>query len=219
VRELVVACLDVGSATNTGWAVLSDGKLRTGTDIETFAVELIEELRIGRSIALGFECPLYVPVRANPADLLQQREGERGRPWSASAGATALVAGLAQIRWLMSKLNQGYSTLRGTTRWSQLIGGESQLFLWEAFVSSEGDPLAVPAAILDGSVHEQDAAIAAETFFGRVCAEATPSSDLVGGSALSLAGMQLIAAQLTEDLSLLHESCIVVRVAKPRRPG
>lgn len=123
VRALVIACLDVGSATNTGWAVLSDGILRTRTDVETYAVELAEELRIGRPIALGFESPLYVLVRANPVDLLQQREGERGRPWSASAGATVLVAGLAQIRWLMSRLKRGNPTLRGTTRWSQLIGG------------------------------------------------------------------------------------------------
>jgi hypothetical protein len=220
VHALVVACLDVGSATNTGWAVLSDGRLRTGTDIETFAVKLVEELRMGRSIALGFECPLYVPVRANPVDLLQQREGERGRPWSASAGATVLVAGLAQIRWLMSKLKQEYSTLRGTTRWSQLIDGESQLLLWEAFVSSEGSLSTVPAVVLDRSVHERDAAIAVEAFFERVCADAAPESDLMGdGSALSLAGVQLIAAHLTEDLSLLHETCTVVKVGKARRPS
>jgi hypothetical protein len=102
VSALVVACLDVGSPRKTGWAVFADGKLRTGTEIATLAVELGGDLAIGRSIALGFQCPLYVPVRADPAELLQQREGEGGRPWSAAAGAGVLVAGLAQMRWLMS---------------------------------------------------------------------------------------------------------------------
>jgi hypothetical protein len=218
VSALVVACLDVGSARKTGWAVLANGKFRTGTEIATLAVELGGDLAIGRSIALGFECPLYVPVRADPAELLQQREGEDGRPWSAAAGAGVLVAGLAQMRWLMSKLKEGYPKLRGTTRWSQLLEGESQLFLWEAFVCSERNAAVLPALVLDRSEHEQDAAIATKAFCDRMGAAATPASDLLDGSVLSLAGMQLIAAQLTEDLSLLTESCIVVKVGKPRRP-
>lgn len=65
--------------------------------VQTLAVSL----RNG-PLALGFEAPMFVPIRTDPKRLTAARSGEVGkglpsRPFSASAGATSLVIGLVVV--------------------------------------------------------------------------------------------------------------------------
>ena len=62
------------------------------------------DLAARRPVALDFECPLYVPVPANPADLGKARKNEGNRSWSAGAGSGAMATGLVEAAWVLRKL-------------------------------------------------------------------------------------------------------------------
>jgi hypothetical protein len=57
-------------------------------------------------VALGFECPLFVPLNLQPEALTTARSGEGSRPWSAGAGCGALATGLVQVAWILRKIRQ-----------------------------------------------------------------------------------------------------------------
>jgi len=67
-RDLVIFCADVGSVKsgNFGWA-RSEAKDASVADNDAsrpadLAEAVVRELRAGCPVALGFECPLFVPV-------------------------------------------------------------------------------------------------------------------------------------------------------------
>jgi len=96
------ACVDVGSvkAGSFGWAYRTPVELdpiHMGNEPETFCREVAELLNQGLPVALGFECPLFVPLRRAAVDLLRGRSGEGNRAWSAGAGSGALAVGLVQV--------------------------------------------------------------------------------------------------------------------------
>jgi hypothetical protein len=68
--------------------------LLTGRDISVFAEGIAKDLSAGYAVALGFECPLFVPVAKAPEHLTKGRAGEGNRPWSAGAGVAVLASGL-----------------------------------------------------------------------------------------------------------------------------
>lgn len=67
-----------------GWAVLPDEK--TGKDMQTL-VGLVAKALLQGPVALGFESPLWVPMRMDEMALTQARQAEGARSWSASAGS------------------------------------------------------------------------------------------------------------------------------------
>ena len=86
-----VAVIDIGSPqrNNIGWAIV--GPLaRTGTDLDT-GIEAFVEAVGAAPLALGFEAPMFVPMRDRPNDLTRARNSERNQAFSANVGATALV--------------------------------------------------------------------------------------------------------------------------------
>src|ERR1019366_1859447 len=91
--ECVVACVDVGG--EPGWAVV-DRRMRVGSRLGILVNAVVRALHKGRSVALGFECPLYVPRRANVAAALKGRLGEGSPPWCVGAGAQSMAAGPGQ---------------------------------------------------------------------------------------------------------------------------
>lgn len=105
-----VVAVDVGSVrSNFAWAALDFPGRRPvgegGSHPEGAALAVLEALRAGVPVALGFEAPLMVPVSpVGPADswktLGRARQGEtvdgRSRPWSASAGSGSLATGLGR---------------------------------------------------------------------------------------------------------------------------
>jgi hypothetical protein len=181
--------------------------------------EAVDALRNDETVFLGFECPLFIPVRTDTADLLRQREGEKGRPWSAGAGAGVLAAGLAQVHWVLSALKREKPTVRGTTRPDDVMAGRANLLLWEAFVSSTSFGWIPEHLVTTCGPHEQDAAAAVVALRGKWASDNAMRSDLGEAKALSLAGAQLLATGVAEELGLLSEPCLVVKSGKPKWPG
>lgn len=162
----LIVAVDVGSVRGKfAWSALpwpSRQAGAEGVDPEGVAQAVAAALGDGLPVALGFECPLSVPIPApdNVAwkDLGRARTGEGSRSWSAGAGSGSLATGLVQMAWICRRV----AVLAGpvaTTCLPERWPTTAPLLLWEAFVSG----LAKPARGLV-SQHAADAAVAAETF-------------------------------------------------------
>jgi hypothetical protein len=206
---LVVYCADIGSVKKSkfGWARLEVDEPKaapiTGNDIGKFADRVAEDLNAGQGVALGFECPLFVPVSEDPAQLTSPRPGERNRGWSAGAGATALAAGLSETVWILDRIKRGTKGLpKVFVDWAEFREHRAGLFLWEAFVT--GDSKA--------ESHAADAKLAVETF--RSCLAAVDRNNAVvcTGRVRSLFGAALLQTGWVRDLEWLTRSCVVLRV-------
>ena len=103
--NLVVWAADIGSISNHcfGWCRAAYGQLETGgTDIHAFASGIAADIMRGYPVAIGFECPLFVPISADPRWLTRARVGEGNRAWS--AGADALATGLTECVWIFEQI-------------------------------------------------------------------------------------------------------------------
>jgi hypothetical protein len=215
---MTIACVDVGAPGNVGWAVLEDEQCEHGGDPRELISRLNSALDRG-PLALGFECPLYLPRRADPDSLTRCRGGEVGVYWSGGPGGGVLAAGLVQVRWILDELVRLRPATAGTTRWKEFRDGKCDLLLWEAFIASSiklpiaPDLSAYTHAV--GKLHERDA-IAGVLVGHEHFREAKPVSDFASELATSLAGMQLLATGLSKDMSLLNEECLVFRCRKPQ---
>src|SRR5205823_2592653 len=111
--SLVIYCADIGSVPNgrfgwARWTAVAEqvDTHRGGTEIAELVESLVADLRADRPVALGFECPLYLPVPAEPLLLGRARVGEANRSWSAGAGAGALATGAVQVAWILAALHE-----------------------------------------------------------------------------------------------------------------
>lgn len=217
-RPEVVACLDVGSPKNgnVGWAVLEKRARTLGSDLEGFIDALAPHLASERSIALGFECPLYVPKRADVSLMTACRPGEVGLNWCGGPGGSVLATGLVQVNWVLTQLARRSPHARGSTRWSEFFSGQCQLYVWEAYITSRSG-VEIPAEDLGGiSSHQGDALCGALAFQQVVVREDTFPSDFKHEPALSLIGMNLVESGWSTDVTLMSEGCAVLKVRKPR---
>jgi hypothetical protein len=200
--EIVVWAADIGSVANNkfGWCRSdSEDDFKLGRDIIAFAKGISDDITNGRKVALGFECPLFVPVTKNPIGLTSKRDGEGNRPWSASAGTCVLAAGLTECVWVFEQIRDMTKVkINSTFDWNQFIKEEANLFIWEAFVSGKAK----------GVSDKEDARFAANTFWDRY-----PNifSDVFAENPYSLVGAALLRAGLSEDLKLLFQQCIVIK--------
>ncbi len=200
--EIKVWAADIGSISNNkfGWcrsASKSDYKL--GRDIRDFAKRISDDITNNRKVALGFECPLFVPVTKNPIGLTSKRDGEGDRPWSASAGTCVLAAGLSECVWVFEQIRDiSKVNINPTFDWDYFIREDANMFIWEAFVTGKAKSLS----------DEGDARIAANTFWDRY-----PNiiSDVFAENPYSLVGAALLRAGLSEDLKFLSQQCIVIK--------
>src|SRR4051812_36154370 len=161
--DLCVYAVDVGSVSQhkLGWACArSLGERADPAAAETDITRLVDgvarDLSAGRRIALGFECPVYVPVPTDPQRLGKARVGEGNRAWSAGAGTGALTTGLVGAAWVLRELRKRLGALPTFLDWPTFEAANTGLFLWEAFVSSTGKGASV--------TNSGDAAIAVERF-------------------------------------------------------
>jgi len=135
-----VYCADVGS-TRAGafaWARGRPGEPVSpgGASIEDLVSHVANDLEAGTPVALGFECPLFVPLAQDPLLLTAARDGDGNRPWSASAGATVLATGLTQVVWVLREIRRRVSgDVPAFLRWDCFQASGHGLLLWEAFVS------------------------------------------------------------------------------------
>lgn len=139
-RSLKTYCADVGSIAGGkfGWAGSSRGWEASGTSIDDLACSIARDLDADSPVALGFECPLFVPFVEDSSRLGCAREGEGARPWSAHAGAASLATGLVQVAWLLSRIKEeARQRHQAFLNWQDFGVEYRGLFLWEAFVSAK----------------------------------------------------------------------------------
>jgi hypothetical protein len=161
-----------------------------------------EELDAGRPVALGFECPLFIPLRDDEAALTSGRPGEDSRPWSAGAGSGALAVGLVQVAWTLQEVRHLCSIEHlASLSWDQFASSRSGLFLWEAFVSG-------PAK--SGS-HVGDAEAAVRAFCGSLPDPRAANAISCSSSVYSLVGSALLRTGWRHDIEVLKEPCLVIR--------
>ena len=140
-RSLKTYCADIGSIPTGkfGWAGGSRGWGASGTSIDELARSIARDLDADSPVALGFECPLFVPLVGDSSRLGCAREGEGSRPWSAHAGAASLATGIVQVAWLLSRIKQEAQNQHSAfLNWQQFGLGYRGLFLWEVLLPATG---------------------------------------------------------------------------------
>lgn len=197
-----VLCVDVGGPTKIGWAD-SEGRDGTGASLGEALDGVAALLRAGRRVALGFEAPIWTPVRVELARITSRRGGVEttyNRAWSAGAGTGALGAALALMPWCLTRIGKGAGSVATTVNLRRFREGGG-LFLWEAFVS--GMMKAV------GTTHHDDARLACEAFVAR-----WPDlrSDIPEEPALNHAVSSAMAAGLSIHYDELVSPALVVGV-------
>lgn len=213
----VIYTADVGSIAsgNFGWARSDPEQGSTqverndGTEIAELVDAVAHDLDAGkRGVALGFECPLFVPVPEDPFLLGAARPGEGNRPFSGGPGTAALVTGLVQTAWVLRALRQRCPKAIAHLDWDEFTRAGRGVFLWEAFVT--GDAKA--------DTHVDDALVAAETF--RDSLPNPPAANAVEAeSPLSLVSAALLWSGWSRDFALLHKPCVVIKAAVPAGVG
>ena len=212
---LAIYCADVGSIKNDnfGWAVVHGGHERGGKAIADLVDDVVGSLAAGIKVALGFECPLWVPVPDEPTGLTSGRAVDGNKAWSAGAGAGALATGLTETAWIMRQIRlglreKGASLPCAYLDWQGFTGAETGIFLWEAFVT--GPAKAAGAAVDE---HIADALTACKEFAARQ-PDLTAASDCEPSHAVrSLIGAAVLWSGWSEDLKLLGTRCVVVKPA------
>lgn len=207
--ELTVACADVGSVKsgNFGWAIRDvPGTLvevPSGASITEFTDTIVERLKGGNPVALGFECPLFIPVREDPLLLTSARCGEGNRAWSASAGTGSLAIGIVQSTWILTRIRQLVNPAPIVTfSWSEFASRKASLFLWEAFVSGRAKT----------DSHHNDAGAAVNAFCSAYESNQLEQVNAVNEmNVLSLIGAALLRSGYRLPNGVLSHSCLVVK--------
>ena len=203
--SLVIYCADIGSVATGkfGWARLDCAKTQecmVDQDIRKFTERIASDLDYNHPVALGFECPLFVPVPDEPERLTCARDGEGTRAWSAQAGAYSLVAGLSQTVWILTQIQSKIMTNPPVHfTWSTFRKSNAGLFLWEAFVTGKSKT----------DTHTGDAKLAVNQFY-RYLPNPEAHNAVTCSNPRSLIGAALLQSGLTDDLSLLNKPCLVL---------
>lgn len=208
-----IYAVDIGTTQNRrssgvafAWAAegraASEKGMACSSDIEQLTVEVGRDLLAGRSVALGLESPLFIPVPDDPARLSCGREGDGDRSWAAPAGLAVTTLGVHQSAWILRRLAQQFSgSVQLTLDYHLWPPREERpiLLLWEAFVSG-------PAH----RDHARDAATAAAYFLAN---ERSLGSVAIGRAEtpISLIGAAALWSGWSQDLNLLHTTTLVLR--------
>lgn len=213
-----IYAVDVGSTRGRrpkfAWARIYPEKpseVTGSSDIGKLLSALEHDILDGRSVALGFEAPLFIPVPYAREDLSRGRTGEGNRAWAAPAGSAVAMLGLHQAAWLLQHLfrscGERCTFAVDRTEWPP-SGPRPVLFCWEAFVSQAAHSTSLEQADV------QDAATAAMEFLTNEHALAA-INDVTTDRPLSLIGTAALWSRWTEDVEVLRESTLVIKPAEP----
>lgn len=166
-EKRTIYCADIGSVANNrfGWVRLAGDQSHKDNCIVAFVENIACAIAKGRMVALGFECPLWIPVPPEPQRLTKGCRVDGNRPWSAGAGTAVLATGLTQVAWILDKLRlrlkkRGTALPSAHLAWPEFwVAGGSALFFWEAFVTGEAKV---------GSEDAGDALVACRAFADRL---------------------------------------------------
>ena len=200
------AVIDIGApGKNLGWA-LSGPTPSDGTDLDDCIAAVAAALQTG-PVALGFEAPMFVPLRDNPTILTKARCGEAlqgiSRPFSASAGATVLVTALVVVPYVLSRLRELMPRARATMDWRSPFGDHAELLLFEAFVTNQRKST--------DTRHVEDAHLAIAKFQTGMQDPAGFTSAVVEQDCLNLLAASMLRTGWVTDPAVLAEPCLVVR--------
>ena len=207
--KLAICCADIGAvhSGNFGWARVASGTpdLVSG-DIDALAEEACRILVDGMKLALGFECPLWVPLRDDPMLLTKAPVGEGSAAWSSAIGATVLTIGLAETVWVLSEtrqrlLSSSHSMPPVFLDWGAFAKADGGLFLWEALVTGKDKT----------GTHEGDALAACHGFKASLSDPVAKAAVKSTGDTLSLVGAAALRAGWSRDLKLLETPCLVLK--------
>ena len=209
IDALRIYCADIGSISKGrfGWAFTSHPSAPVheeygGREIIELADRVATDLTNGMHVSLGFECPEWIPISDDPLGLTSQRDGERGRPWSAGAGSGALATGLSETVWILRRVRSLVDpSIAAFLNWPAFVAASSGLYLWEAFVTGSAK----------GDSHHGDAAIAVATFSESLPAPETSNAVISHGDVQSLIGAAMIRTGWSSDIGLLSTPCLVLR--------
>lgn len=201
-----VAVIDVGKPNkNLGWAIIGPAP-SDGTDLDVCIRNIAAALEKG-PVALGFEAPMYVPLRKKPADLTKARAGECrdgvNRPYSASAGSTVLVTATVVASYVLAELRALAAAETATMDWKTYLAHPRGLLLFEAFVTNQRKTT--------NTRHVEDALLAASYLHSAIMHGQPISSAIHEPNCLSLLGAMLLRTGWTNDPHILSEECLVVR--------
>lgn len=200
-KNLEIVCADIGSvaSNNFGWFANTAASGTTPCSLANYVASVLNE---ERPVALGFECPLFVPLRSDERTLTRARPGEHNRAWSAGAGCGALATGLVQVTWVLQAIR---SQLKGPAQfhssWETFSSLKSGLFIWEAFVSGRSKR--------DG--HVADALCAVEAFTAAIPNPAEKNAIQPDSPVHSLLGAALLRTGWSVDLAILGMPSLVIR--------
>ncbi len=209
-KEIAVFCVDVGSirAKNFGWAyglgivgkswkIYPQKEESEYQEIEKLKDKIREFLESGYKVAVGFECPLFVPLRENALELTSGRKIEP-MAWSASAGAGAMAVGMVEALWLLKALKKELSLIPSALlSWKEFKKAPSPCILfWEAMVSKNKK----------GKTHIEDAKKGVNAFFEKV----EEAQSIWEGEVFSLIGSYLLRTGWSQELGLLKSPCVFI---------
>lgn len=177
-----------------------------GTDLDECVKRLGSALCDG-PLALGFEAPMYVPVRSVPDDLTKARTGECvdgvNRPFSASAGSTVTVTAMVVVPYVLAGLRRLVPTGHATVDWTKYLPEPRGLLLFEAFVTNQRKST--------DTRHVEDARLAASHLFELVSSGSAVSSAVAEPSCFSMLGAMMLRTGWSADPNVVSEECLVVR--------
>lgn len=166
------------------------------------ATHVASELNTGVKVALGFECPLFVPLVSDENQLTRGRPGEGSRAWSAGAGCGALATGLVQVAWVLREIFQQLThRAPAFMSWKDFEAAPRGLLLWEAFVSGSAKR----------STHLGDAQAGVEAFLLSLPNPPQFNAVVCDSPVYSLAGAALLRSGWSTDPLLLGQACLVLR--------
>jgi len=206
-QNVIVYAIDVGGRNHFGWAKGSlVDEMIVGSSVDECVCSIRSDAKLGIPLAIGFECPLFLPVPEQSMELCRGREGEESRSWSAQAGATVATLGFQQMAFILRGIkHRELIPCIDPQEWRR---ERFEVLFWEAFVSG-------PA---HSAEHAHDAATAAAAFLERLNAAPLLTSDVSvrrPAEVLSLVGCALLWAGYSQSLKLLRDSAVVI---KPRVP-
>jgi hypothetical protein len=203
------ACVDVGKpGANLGWAAV-DGQSKTdGTDLDDLITAIAQALRTGPA-SLGFECPLFLPLRDDPLKMTSARAGESGpglapRPFSAGPGPTVTVLGTLVACYVLTRLRPLAPHAQVHMDWRIPPTEPGQLLIWEAFVTNQRKA--------HDTRHVEDARLAVDAYLTRMVDPRICTSSVVEPNCFSLIGAALLRTGWATSAHVLAEPCLVIRV-------
>ncbi len=204
-KQAVHYGMDAGSIPNGNFSwVSSNLPEKDSNDLDALASHITDNLRAGRHVTLGLECPLFWPCPDEVARLGTRRLGEGRRSWSAGAGATITPTGCQSLAWLLRSVAAKTPAAQGTTCWDDFEADKASIFLWEAFASDK--PETVP--------HDIDARLVLLTFL-RWRQNPALLEQITADRTINLAAALLLWSGVGKDSTAIRSSCLALKVTYP----